>query len=266
MADVGRFALVGGVAALAIGVGVAVVRHNHRVDDRAAHAAAERARYDQALRVANRQVPRFEVSYVNLPLVFVQHAPRRRYTLVGDEVARRIVTGQPSLHPDFARLAGPGTDTITQLFREGRVQPRGASVMALLVTQTTHARVVRVRLEVERLALPRLADVWDPLDLLVDGDVFRSYGARVKRRAVVDWRPRGADVTAIVPLSVLNEYRIPDTPANHELLGSLGVSGGQVASGVVLAPRRLLVRTGRREIPVAIGAALHPLEVTTIGG
>jgi hypothetical protein len=120
-----------------------------------------------------------------------------------------------------------------------------------------------MRLDVERLAAAGFPGVWDPLDLLAGSDtsIYRDANASAKRPAVIEWTPGGLGTTAFVPLALLQLFRIPDTPANHELIGRLGVAGVQVTNGVVLAARRLHVRVARgpyREVGIA-GALGHPL-------
>lgn len=260
MDRVGRYSLAGGFVLLALGIGVAVVRHNHDAD-------AKRARYDSALHRASAQPPRFAVSYVEVPLLEVRRFTHGRYTTVKTEVARRIETGRPPLHPDFAVLAGSRTDPTARLFREGRVTRRKVSVMALLVTQTTPGAVTRMRLEVVRLGLRGFESFWDALDLLPDRNtsIFAHHSAGTKRSEFVEWNPRAGE-TAFVPLSVLHLFRVPQIPANAAIIEELGgVTGAFVTSDVVLGPRRLLVRRPQiGDVEIAIGPALDPLVLSSM--
>lgn len=261
MGRTGVVALLMGAAALAVGIGVAVVRHDR---DEAARIDAERARYEAVLREVAAAPPRFSVSYVEIPIGLVPRYSRGRTQMVRTEVGRRLLTRRPPLRPDFAALAGDRTDPSARVFKEGMVTERRVSIVGLLVTQTTPGPG-RLRLEVDRVAIEGFVGVWDALDLLPQrrNSLFRDRTVGPIRREVVAWQPR-YDRTAFIPVAFLHLFRIPPVPVNAEIIEALGgLQGEQVTSHVVLGPRRLLLRSPNgRDLAIPIRHALHPLVLT----
>jgi hypothetical protein len=250
-ARAGRYLLAIGLLLLVLGFGLAVIRHDHAV---AARAEAERARYDAALRRAAAQPPRFQVSYVVLPLAVVRRSSRGEYTMVKTEVARRIETGRPPLHLDPVVVAERYNDPDARALRQLGVREREVLVSGLLVTQTTPGAAVRMRLDAERLAINGVEDVVDAVDLLPpeEGSASIFEGRRAagtKRRESVQWTLRSGE-TAFVPLSVLHLF--PGTFL--------------VTDGVVLGPRGLFVHTAQgSDTEIGIRPALdEPLIVTAV--
>jgi hypothetical protein len=264
----GLLVLAAGLVMLGVGVGFAVGRQNRAVDAREARAAANRQRYDAVLRRAVNRPPRFTVSYVEMPLAALRRLTRQGYALVPNEVARRLDTGRPSLHPDFTAMAAGRTDPSALAFRAHAARDETLHVVALLVEQTTPGDVARLRLDVDRLALTAYAEVWGASDLLATKfnqiSIFRRGTLGPKTKRVVAWRPR-LDGTAIVPLAVLHVFRVPNTPENSTVTGALGGYVVQVTTGTVLAARRLAIkRTNGNDVDVPLQYALHPL-VLTVG-
>jgi hypothetical protein len=257
-------ALAAGFCVLAAGVAIAVVRHDRSVDARGRDAALQAARFDGELRRVGNQVPRFGVSYVEIPLAEARRLIRTRFTVVGTEVARRLTTGRPSLHPDFAALAGTSDDVLSRTFKAGLFTPNGVIVIGLLVTQITPGPAT-LRLTLARLRVRTYFSVWDPLDVLPGGpnSIYRTPRLGLSSKTVVRWRPR-LGATAFVPLSVFNAFLLPRTPANSSLISELGGdSGALVTSDVVLGPTGLFVhRPHGRDVEIDLSAtALHPLRL-----
>jgi hypothetical protein len=248
-ARAGRYLLAIGLLLLVLGFGLAVIRHDRAV---AARAEAERTRYAAVLRRAAAQPPRFQVSYVVLPLAVVRRSSRGEYTMAKTEVARRIETGRPPLHLDPVVVAQRHNDPDARALHELGVREREVLVSGLLVTQTTPGAVVRMRLDMERLAINGVEFVVDALDLLPSEEgsasIFEARrAAGTKRRESVEWTSRSGE-TAFVPLSLLHLF--PDTFL--------------VADGVVLGPRRLFVHTPQgSDMEIGIRTALdEPLVLT----
>ena len=238
----GRYALVCGLVMLALGVGVAVIRHDNVVD-------ADRAQYDAVLRQASAQQAQFTVSSVQASLSAVRRSPQGRYTIVKTEVGRRIETGGPALHPDFAALAGTGNHSIVARALRDGVRPRKVWVVALLVTQTTPGDVAHLRLEVGRFPV-------NGFTVVTADRLFSPDEVGTERRESIEWTPQVGE-TAFVPLAVL--YQV-----NADQIGDPVL----ITSDVVLAPRRLLVDRGhgKEEVAIEIGPALYPIVVmATLG-
>jgi hypothetical protein len=253
-----------GVALLAAGVTVSVVRHNRDADARDARVDAQRVRFQKILRRTAKEPPRFQVSYVELPVATAKRLIHRGPT-ADTEVARRIEHGR--VDPDFEALAR-SDDPISRALRAKQANLWKRSVVALQVTQTTPGDAAHLRLVLDRLSLSGFADVWDALDVLgprdSDTSIFRGSRLGSRRRVSVRWTPR-LGKTTIVPLSILHLFLIPRRPENQAVIDDLGGTPGfQVATGVVLAPIRLVVE-GRhgRSTNVALARALHPVVVTT---
>jgi len=215
-------ALAAGCVLLLAGVAIGVVRHNRSVDSRARHRAAQKLVYDNALRRAMSELPRFEISYVRIPLATAQRLSRHRYTLVETEVARRLRTGRPPLHPDFAALAGDRTDVEAQTFKAHLFVQKGTAVIGLLVTQITPGGA-SLRLRLARLRLTSFVSVWDALDVLATGQnsIFRDRALGKRSRTVVVWRPRLGE-TDFVPLSLFHVFWVPRTAANESVISAHG--------------------------------------------
>jgi hypothetical protein len=233
--------LVGGLALLAIGIAVAVARHNRSVDKTNEGLAALQAKYAKALAAAD-QPPRFEVSFVKFPLsdlavLTTGGTERRHYEIVPTEVAARIRAGGQQLHPDFGSLP-TGFDfgaAFVQAYREHRVQPEEIFVAALLVTQTTPGKLTELRLNTARVPVTSLWDIYD----LTDVTAAAPKASEPRRTQIVSWRPSPTGAGALVPLCLLHTFRIPDTPANREILERGVWDHWQLASVAMLVPRRL---------------------------
>jgi hypothetical protein len=267
-----------GVAALAVSVAAAVARHNRDADAADANVGAQRLRVDAALEKAERVPPRVEVTYVVFPLAELEQVASGdgegpAYTVVPTEVAERLRTGRPSLHPDFGSiLSTPDREVFARGFREGRIRESGTSVVALLVTPTTPGST-RLRLDVERLAPTRSFGVWDPSDLVVQETLSRPLP---ERRMKGTHRPERVTATidadsagALVPLALLHLLTFSRTAANEDLVdANHGGYGFQEATHVILSPRRLYVgRPRSKELEVAIDEALQlPLRMEPATG
>jgi hypothetical protein len=256
-----------GVAALAVSVAAGVARHNRDADAADANVDAQRLRIDAALEEAERVPPRVEVTYVMFPLaeleqVTIGDGEGPAYDVVPTEVAERMRTGRPALHPDFGSILNtPNSEVFARGFREGRIRERETSVVALLVTPTTPGRT-RLRLDVERLEPTRSFGVWDPIDLVVREGISRPFP---EQRLEGTHRPEQVTATidpdaagALVPLALLHLLIFSPTAANEDLIdANHGGYGLQEATHVILSPRRLYIgRPRSKEREVAIDEAL----------
>lgn len=254
----GHFVLAGGLAVLAIGVGVSVVRHERGASRDESRREAERARYEQILREAAERPPRFEVSYVQFVLSDLDRLTGRaapaatRYRLIPTEVARRLQTDRPLIRTDFGSLPHSDyLDAFARAFRERRLRNEEIWVVALLVTQTTPGAVARARLLVKRRALRGYEAIIDPSDLV-------PYGQHPAGRGhAVTWKPT-AGARVLIPLCLLHSFNLPRTPENAEILAAMrDQSWWQVMDHVVLAPRRFFAqRPGQKEAELPIDTAL----------
>lgn len=245
--------LFAGLALLAIGVASAVARHNRSVEENDVEAAALEAKYAKALETAD-QSPQFEVSYVRFPLsdlgaLTTGGAGRPVYEVVPTEVADRIRAGGRQLHPAFGamRTDYPSHAAFARAYREHRVRNEGIFVAALLVTQTIPGKVAELRLDVVRVPVTKLEEIYDLTDVIRAG----TEASRPHRAEVVRWRP-SAKAGALVPLSLLHAFRISNVS-----------EGLQLTSVAMLVPRRLFVRgpSGTR-LEVDIRSALEsPLDL-----
>lgn len=257
--------LFGGLALLAIGVVSAVIRHNRSIDEKNEKRAELHAKYTKALEVADR-TPHFEVSFVKFRLselgaLTTGGADRPRYEIVRTEVADRIRAGIQHSDPSFASLP---TDfdfaaTFARAYRENRVEPLDIFVAALLVTQTSPPVVSEFRLDVDRVAVTKVEDIYDLTDVTAAG----KDRSRPHRPEVVRWKPSATGAGALVPLCVLHSFRIPDIPANREILQTGVWDHWQLASVAMLVPRRLFVVLPKKgTLEVDIGRALmSPLDL-----
>jgi hypothetical protein len=241
----GRYVLVCGLALLALGVGVAVKRHNDALQG----LDARRAQYDAALRQASDQAPRFTLTQVRVPLSIVHNFSHGRYTTVKTEVARQIETGRPPLHPDFVALAGTGTDPIIARALRAGVRPPQVWVDALLVTQTTPGEVAHLRLQLERREVNHIIEESEA--------EFKPPISKV-RREPVEWIPQPGK-TAFVPLNLLYDLRDPNVHQYYE--GRFGRVF--ITKYIIHIDDRLFVDRGNgRKVQVKI-PKLNPLVLTT---
>jgi hypothetical protein len=199
-----RYAPAWGLALLVLGISVAVIRYNHAIEAY----EAQHARYEDALRQAAAQPARFEVSYVQVSLPAFRRVADGKYTIVDTEVARRIETGRPALHPDFAVLAGRRTDRIARALQNA-VPPAKGWVAGLLVRPTMLGDAVGVRLEVERVAIDgfTFTSVDSAGVLFPPRKGFDGSGVLRKQKDSVMWTPRTGE-TVLIPLAVLHEVEI----------------------------------------------------------
>jgi hypothetical protein len=235
-----------GLAILILGVVVAVVRAD---GDRDAH-AKQRDRYAAALRDAAAVPPRFEVEYVQFPLRDLERLTRARggrsgYAIVPTEIARRIETGRPPLHPDFAALPHSRyLDDVARAFSRGTLRQIGVDVIALLVRQTAPGPVAKLTLRVQRLVPRGYAAILDPTDL--NHLQFDDAKTTTRTTQFITWKPAPGRAGMLVPLCLLHLVRVPTLPERSTLF-----------SYAALGARELRVRQpDGRVLPLAIRDAL----------
>jgi hypothetical protein len=269
----GRVVLAAGVGMLLLVIGLSVARHNREVEREGRRADAQRATYTKLLRQAAQQPPRFEVSYVEFDLedldrlTIGSNATGRANVMVQTEVAQRITTGRPPIHPDLAVMPHHRFfNSFVQAFSERRVRNAGTGVLALLVTQAGPGQVSQLRLQVNRLALRGFDDIWDARDITPSGgdtpgvERFAPVGSR--RTEVVKWTPSAGREGALVPLALVHNYYIPRTTANADIIRQASErTDYSLIEHVVLVPHVLSVeRPTGRDLRVAMRSALaNPL-------
>jgi len=270
---VGLVVLAAGIALLILGIVVAVVRHNRASDAAAAELDVQRERYEVLLRKAAAQAPRAEVLYVEMSLADYRRLTRgragvgRTYAVVQTPVAERLKTNRPPVRPNFGTMEHePYFDAFARAFRERRAHEKRLSVVALLVTLASHARIARLRLEGDRIELRGPLSVWDPGVVIEDRPAGSSV--RSERADVVTWKP-AERVSALIPLYLVHLFVFENVSANADLLrATSGALGWNVTSNTLLYPRRLFVdRADGRQVAIPITEALaSPLVLDVAGG
>jgi hypothetical protein len=207
--SVALIVLAAGLAVLVLGVAVAVVRDD---GDRDAQ-AKQRDQYAAALQHATAVPPRFEVEYVQFPLRDLGRLTRARggrsgYAIVPTEIARRIATGRPPLHPDFGALPHSRyLDDVARAFGRGTLRQIGVDVIALVIRQTAPGPVAKLTLRVQRLVPRGYAAILDPTDL----NHLQFLGTETTTRTTqfITWKPAPARAGMVVPLCLLHLVRVP---------------------------------------------------------
>jgi len=236
-----------GLAVLVLGVAVAVVRDD---GDRDAH-AKQSDRYAAALRRAAAVPPRFEVEFVQFPLRDLGRLTRARggrsgYAIVPTEIATRIATGRPPLHPNFGALPhSRHLDDIARAFSRGTLRQTGVDVIALVIRQTAPGPVATLTLRVQRLVARGYTGILDPTDL-IDLQLIDDAETTARTRQFITWKPTPGRAGMLVPLCLLHLVRVPTLPERSTLF-----------SYAALSPRDLRVRQpDGRVLPLAIHDAL----------
>lgn len=209
--SVGIVALALGGAVFAAGVAIAIIRHNRDVD------ALERRRdrYAAELRRTAATPPRFEVTYVQFPL---RSLPRFTsayrdgggYTIVRTEITNRMVTGRPSLYPDFAAIRQPSDpdgyyERYADAYARATARQQRVDVVALLVNQVSPGPVSQVILRVERFRAEAYQAVVDATDLNANS----LLTGIVRTRMVIRWKPPPRPRGSLVPLFLIHAVWLP---------------------------------------------------------
>jgi hypothetical protein len=253
-------ALVAGVAILAGGVAIAVVRYDDEVDNRY---AAQFDRYDAAIAKARDVRPRFAVRYVQLPVEALRSFARPGQEVVDTEVGRRVLSAA-GVKRDFAALAGTRTDGLSRAFKAHALHEKGVYVTGLLVEPLVRGRAGTLELDADRLKVDGYTSLWDASELVPGwlGNVFENKPPPgTMTDTAIRWSPRDG-VTAFVPLGVMHLFLLSESdPSFDQWKDELGGDlGSYVTSDVALGPRRLVLHAPNgRETEIRMKEALEPV-------
>jgi hypothetical protein len=221
-----RITLYGGLSVLLVGVLLAARTPSVPVD------GALESLSDRHLATTSDAVPAFDLTYAMMDLkVYRQltggEPPASNadfsslsYPAVQNAVSSRIATDSPPLRPDFNRI--PPSDFFTKEFvhsyRRGKLSSPDVSVACLIVKQTGKGRADAPIIEVDRVDMRRIAEVFDPLDIGVGdnpGNLRRAKARVTRERMQLPSMDTGEG--AIVPLYVTNLFRRLDGEGGYQV-------------------------------------------------
>jgi hypothetical protein len=224
-----------GLVALAVGVAIALARHDIRQKPLGPGAAAQRDRYDRLITQAATSPVHYDVSLVQFPLgdldVVRDSGGADPYQIVDTDITERIRSGTPSLQPEFATLPHtPAFDDFVRQVRSGRLRQVGNDVVALLLTQRTAGTPREIRLTVDRLSIAKgaYAYVLDPTDVSQRAEFTRHL-------ETISWKPDDKTAGALIPLYISHILREPHAK------GYYFFAVGGFLTGPAFSPRRVVI-------------------------
>jgi hypothetical protein len=262
-------ALAMGLLLLAGGLVIGLVAHD---DDDPAPAgtadANERARYQRLIEQAARLPARFDASIVEIRLAELPFQTEGKdgnpaYQLVENGIAERIAKGKPPLRPDFPSLPHAKFNNRWAVWiREGKVEQKGTSLVALLVRERSPGPVETLRLHGRRLKIDGWRVIFDPTA------VFGNFTKAHWQPTDVEWTPEAGTQGALVPLFLMHYLGIVAGKETDEIRNAFLGTDNPVLTGEVISPKKLTFETASGEtmtIPIK-GALRSPLRLSVGAG
>ncbi|SDI13892.1 hypothetical protein ACRQ5D_09605 [Mucilaginibacter sp. P25] len=125
------------------------------------------------------------------------------YPVMKNEIDDLITAG--SYHPDYG-ISSTYLEQFTTLYRQKKLKPMGTAVACLIIKQVGKGKAESVKLDINRLKLDEVSEMFDPTDINKFTDPERAAKSFHSNSLQIDLGPMDTGEALLMPLYISNGF------------------------------------------------------------
>lgn len=208
-----RLVLFSGIIILLLGLSLLVYSYRGKKDDNISE-----EKLHKLLKQLDTAQPRFEIGYAMVNMDFYRENEKRTssndpdlstFPVFKNEITARIEADSPAIKPDYSKMkVGRYFKEFSSLYKKDKLTHQGTGVICLIVKQVGAGRSDSVTLDVDRVAIRDVEEMYDALNLGANEydtvGVRKTYNDVQKRAFRLKTMETGSSI--LVPLCITNIY------------------------------------------------------------